>query len=104
MSLYNNRYSDWPIVEQSRDGSSGLVKRIHKGFITYSIANELLQMADLNLLSIRQQLLSNWGVRHRLQSVALAHSNGRAEFGVKTCRRMIMENTGPDSEVNIDKV
>ena len=50
-----------------------------------------------------QRLLSNWGVHHRLSSVALAHSNGRAELGVKTCKRMLMDNTGPNGEIDLDK-
>ena len=40
---------------------------------------------------------------HRLSSVALAHSNGRAELGVKTCKPMLMDNTGPNGEINLDK-
>ena len=36
-----NRYSGWPIVQQSRDGSSGLVKCLGEIFVTYGIADEL---------------------------------------------------------------
>ena len=50
-----------------------------------------------------QQLLSNWSVHHRLSSVALAHSNGRAKLEVKTCKRVLMDKTGPNSEINLDK-
>ena len=49
-------------------------------------------------------MLSNWGVHYRLSSVALAHSNGRAELGVKTCKRMLLDNTGPNGEINLDKL
>ena len=43
------------------------------------------------------------GVYHRLSSVALAHSNGRAALGVKTCKRMLIDNTGSNGEINLDK-
>ena len=89
-----DRYSGWPIVQQSRDGSSGLVKCLREVFVTYGIADELSSDGGPEFTAEEtQQLLSNWGVHHRLSSVALAHSNGRAELGVKTCKRMLMDNT-----------
>ena len=99
-----DRYSGWPIVQQSRDGSSGLVKCLREIFVTYGIADELSSDGGPEFTAEEtQQLLSNWGVHHRLSSVALAHSNGRAELGVKTCKRMLMDNTGPNGEINLDK-
>ena len=98
------RYSGWPIVQQSRDGSSGLVKCLRKVFVTYGIADELSSDDGPEFTAeATQQLLSNWGVHHRLSSVVLAHSNGRAERGVKTCKRMLIDNTGPNGEINLDK-
>ena len=99
-----DRYSGWPIVQQSRDGSSGLVKCLREVFVTYGIADELSSDGGPEFTAEEtQQLLSNWGVHHRLSSVALAHSNGRAQLGVKTCKRMLMDNTGPNGEINFDK-
>ena len=98
-----DRYSGRPIVQQSRDGSSvGLVKCLRKIFVTYGIADELSSDGGPEFTAEEtQQLLSNWGVHHRLSSVALAHSNGRAALGVKT--RMLMDNTDPNGEINLDK-
>ena len=42
-------------------------------------------------------------MKHRIFSVAFPHSNCRAEVGVKTCKRMITGNTGPNGEIDIDK-
>ena len=98
-----DHYSGWPIVQQSRDVSSGLVKCLHEIFVTYGIADELSSDGGPEFTAKEtQQLLSNWGVHHRLSSVALAHSNGRAELGVKTGKRMLMDNTGPNGEINAD--
>ena len=99
-----DRYSGWSIVQQSRDGSFGLVKCLREIFVTYGIADELSSDGGPEFTAEEtQQLLSNWGVHHRLSSVALAHSNGRAKLGVKTCKRMLMDNTGPNGEINLDK-
>ena len=99
-----DRYSVWPIVQQSRDGSSGLVKCLREIFVTYGIADELSSDGGPEFTAEEtQQLLSNWGVHHRLSSVALARSNGRAELGVKSCKRMLMDNTGPNGQINLDK-
>ena len=96
-----DRYSGWPIVQQSRDGSSGLVKCLREIFVTYCIADKLSSDGGPEFTAeATQQLLSN---SHRLSSVKLAHSNGRAELGVKTCKRMLMDNTGPNGEINLDK-
>ena len=37
----------------------------------------------------------NWGVHHRVSSVAHLHSNCRAELGVKTVKRKLVGSTGP---------
>ena len=99
-----DRYSGWPIVQHSRDGSSGLVECLREIFVPYGIADELSSDGEPEFTAeATQQLLSKWGVHHRFSSVALAHSNGRAELGVKTCKRMLMDNTGSNGEINLDK-
>ncbi|KAK3702651.1 hypothetical protein RRG08_042639 [Elysia crispata] len=48
------------------------------------------------------RLLRNWGVHHRFSSAASHHSNSRAEIGVKTIKRMIMDNTSRDGSLDPD--
>ena len=40
---------------------------------------------------------------HRLSSVTFPHSNCRAEIGVKTVKRLLMDNTGDSGDLDTDK-
>ena len=50
------------------------------------------------------RFLDEWGVKHRVSSPYYAQSNGRAELGVKTAKRLLKENTNPDGSLNNNKV
>ena len=54
--------------------------------------------------TLTKEFLQSWGVHHRLSSVAFPHSNYRAEVGVKSAKRIITNNTGPNSCLDIDTV
>ena len=43
-----------------------------------------------------------WGIRHRLPSVSLPSSNGRAELAVKTAKRLLMDNISPNGSLDND--
>ena len=46
--------------------------------------------------------LRNWGVRHRVSSIAFPHSNCRTEVGVKTVKRMLVSNTAENGNLDTD--
>ena len=50
-----------------------------------------------------QKFLADYGVRHRVSSVAYPHSNQRAELAVKSMKRLCRENTCSDGSLNSDK-
>ena len=99
-----DRYSNWPIVNRAENQAEGLVKILRSTFCTYGIAYELASDGRPQYTAnVTRDLLRNWGVHHRLPSVAFPHSNTRAELGVKMCKHLLMENTGPNGELDTDK-
>lgn len=99
-----DRYSNWPIVERAHSGSNGLVNSLRRCFVTFGIPDELSSDGGKEFTAtLTQDFLKNWGVHHRLSSVAYPHSNCRAEIGVKTVKRLITSNTGPSGELDVDR-
>lgn len=50
-----------------------------------------------------RKFLKDWGVHQRLASVAFPHSNSLAEIGVKTVKRLLMDNTSESGAIDTDK-
>ena len=48
--------------------------------------------------------MQSWGVKHRLSSAFYAQSNGRAEIGVKTSKRILENHICSDGSINNDKI
>ena len=98
-----DRYSNWPIVEKSLDGAEGLISSLKQTFNTFGIPEELASDGGPEFTALStQNFLRQWGVHHRLASVAYAHSNCQAELGVKTMKRLLMDNTGVNGKLNDD--
>ena len=98
-----DRYSNWPIVQRAHEGSKGLVNSLRRDFVTYGIPDELSSDGGPEYVAkYTEDFLKSWGVRHRISSVALPHSNCRAKIAVKTVKRMIIGNTSPNGELDTD--
>ena len=73
--------------------------------MTYGIPDELASDGGPEFTSsATEKFLKNWGVHHRLSSVAFPHSNCRAEIGVKTMKRLLSDNISPNGDLDTDKV
>ena len=99
-----DRYSGWPSVYRLTGGSAPLIKKLREIFVTFGIPEELASDGGPEFSSSDTvTFLKDWGVKWRLSSVAYPHSNCRAELGVKTVKRMIMNNTNSVGEIDIPK-
>jgi hypothetical protein len=98
-----DRYSNWPIVERSSNGAVGLITCLRRTFVTFGIPDELASDGGPEFTATAtRQFHQDWGVHHRLSSVSFPHSNCRAEVGVKTVKRLIADNTGPNGDLDTD--
>ncbi|MEL6804973.1 MAG: hypothetical protein AAFO91_14455, partial [Bacteroidota bacterium] len=50
------------------------------------------------------QFLTTWAIKHRTPSPCYPQSNGRAELGIKTAKRLLKENTGPNGQIDNDRI
>ena len=102
-----DRFSGWPTVQfcgASTGSSRQLQEWLRQFFATYGIPEELATDGGLTYMAYdTQKFLKDYGVKHRLSSVAFAQSNKRAELGVKSMKRLIRENTNRDGSLTNDK-
>ena len=102
-----DRFSGWPTVQfcgRSTDTANKLVECLREYFSMHGIPEELSSDGGSTYMAYEsQKFLADYGVKHRVSSVAYPHSNQRAELAVKSMKRLIRENTGADGSLNNDK-
>ena len=85
--------------------SSRVIATIREFFHRWGVAEEASLDGGPNLDSSEiKNWLRSWGTRIRKSSAYYAQSNGRAEAGVKSLKRLLMGNTGSRGSINTDAV
>ena len=101
-----DRFSGWPTLlfcGNSTASRTVLIDTLRSYFSTYGIPEELATDGGSTFTAYEtKKFLSDYGVRHRLSSVAFPHSNQRAELAVKSMKRLLRENVGIDGKLNTD--
>ena len=102
-----DRFSGWLCIYYFRGemGSTSLVNVLRELFSAYGAPEELSSDGGPQFKAcVFKDFLARWGVSHRLSFVSYPQSNGRAELGVKTAKRIIHNNVASDGSLNTDKV
>ena len=102
-----DRLTGWLIIHHLNHGqanASRLIFICRDIFQTYGAPEELSSDGGPPFKSSPfTQFLKDWAVKHRLSSAAYLQSNGRAELAVKTAKRIIIGNTGPQRSLDNDR-
>ena len=89
----------------SNPDSASLISALRSLFSHYGSPSELSSDGGPQFKSHAfEKFLLKWGVHHRQSSAYYAQSNGRAELGVKTAKRILRGNVGPDGSIDNDAV
>ena len=102
-----DRFSGWPTVQfcgRSTASATKLVECLREYFAMHGIPEEIATDGGSTYMAYEtQQFLSNYGVRHRVSSVAYPHSNQRAELAVKSMKRLCRNNTSMNGGLDNDR-
>ena len=98
-----DRYSNWPIVSRGEGGATELIRQLRETFVIYGIPDELSSDGGPEFTAEETKNFLNPGECDIVHPVAFPHSNCRAELGVKTCKRMVTNNTDPNGELDTDR-
>ena len=90
-------------VGTNEAGAKGLCKALRRLMVTFGVPTEISSDGGPEFTAQETKVFfERWGIRHRLSSVSFPSSNGRAELAVKSAKRMLMDNVGPNGSLDND--
>ena len=107
--VIGDRLSGWVEVFGSPAGTTlagptYLIHHLRSFFTTFGVPEELSSDGGPEFnASCTEAFLHLWGVRHRICSAHFPQSSGRAEVAVKSAKRLLMSNTGPNGSLDHDR-
>ena len=101
-----DRFTGWPLIYHMKQATGKHIVTICREIAAvYGVPEEISSDGGPQFSSTEFQcFLHNWDIHHRLSSAHYPQSNGRAELGVKTAKRILMNNCNPDGSLDNDKV
>ena len=99
-----DRYSGWPSVHRAKTANNTeLIRLLRNHYETFGVPEELTSDGGSAYVSCRtQQFLQTWGIAHRVSLAYTPHGNLRAETGVKSMKRLLQGNIGPNGDLDTD--
>ena len=103
-----DRLSGWFEVQQvkidsNEAGAEGLCNALRRLMVTFGVPVEISSDSGPEFVAAETKVFfPRWGIRHRISSVNFPSSNGRAELGVKTAKRLLMDNISSTVKLDTD--
>ena len=92
-------------VGTNEAGANGLCRALRRLFSTFGVPSEISSDGGPEFIANQtEDFFKRWGVSHRVSSVSFPSSNGRAELAVKSTKRLLMDNIGPNGNLNTDSM
>ena len=104
--LYVDRFTAWlEIALTPRSDATTVINNLRRWFTTFGVPLDLASDGGPPFDSAMYlKFLQDWGILRRLSSAYFPRSNGRAELGVKSGKRMLMANLDVTGSLDKDAV
>ena len=104
-----DRFSGWCEVRRAKvgtdsAGSRGLITAMRQVFATFGVPREIsCDGASEFISSETKDFYQRWGISFQQSSAYHPSSNGRAELGVKSMKRLLHDNIGANGSLDTDE-
>ena len=100
------RYSNWlSLFRLKKDDSQHVMSILREYFTRWGIpVNITTDGASVFVSHDMEMFLTRYGVSHRVASNYYPRGNKRAEVGVKSGKRLILDNISPSGSLNTDRL
>lgn len=96
-----DRFSNWLKIYRGQGGASTFVKVLRQLCDDFNVPESITTDGGPHYTAHDTlQFFEQYGIRHRLTSVANPHANARAEIGVKSAKRILRSNIGMNGSID----
>ena len=102
-----DRYSGWlSLFNLAKDDSKHIIICLLRNYFSRwcILVNITMDGASVYVSQEMEDFLSRYGVHHRVSSSYYPRGNKRSEVAVKSGKRLLMENLGPNGSLDTDKL